>query len=224
MRTQQKDDLMNIFKKTIAATVMAFLSISANAELMTTDWKVLGDSKSALDTQTGLEWVNLSETLGLAYDNINAELATNYIGWRLPTEAEAVQLFVGNLSGAANGAGNAAVNAQDSADFRDKMGSRGDGYFGAFSESDGGVLRLYQLGVSNAWTNYYHYDQYRTGHASLGILLVSDGGITLSSINNPGINVIGFSGDATAPADVSISFALGGLAMLGLGIRRRKQK
>ena len=68
--------------------VIALASVSANAEFIDTDWLVDNDSKSTLDSLTGIEWLKTNETQGMSYSNVVNQLGTTYVGWRLPTKAE----------------------------------------------------------------------------------------------------------------------------------------
>lgn len=72
------------------AGVMA--SGSASAEFIHSDVYVAGDSKAVLDTDTGLEWMKLSETKGTT---INSHMNRDD-GWRLATQVEVAQ-YIYNL-------------------------------------------------------------------------------------------------------------------------------
>jgi len=59
----------------IAALVFAIqFSTSAKAELISTDFENQGDDLVTLDTDTGLEWLDLSLTRNNSMNNVNAVL------------------------------------------------------------------------------------------------------------------------------------------------------
>lgn len=83
----------------LALVVMVgLMSLGANAALVSTDWKTAGDGKATLDTQTGIEWLDLSVTDGLTIGQVKSLLPTTYAGWRLPTPEE-VFTMLSNATG-----------------------------------------------------------------------------------------------------------------------------
>lgn len=83
---------------TLKMTILSALllgTFSANAALVSTDWKSAGDAKATLDTATGLEWLDLSHTLGNSMAEVQSTLSTTFAGWRLPTKQEVNQLLSG---------------------------------------------------------------------------------------------------------------------------------
>lgn len=74
-------------RMTFLSTVFALASIAfnANAAFVTTYWQVAGDKKATLDTETGLEWLDLTQTDGKSYSEVSALLSTTLSGWRFPT-------------------------------------------------------------------------------------------------------------------------------------------
>jgi hypothetical protein len=83
----------------------------------------------------------------------------------------------------------------------------------------GAVDRVYDdyIAFNSNWavTNNTNYS-----NDAFGVYLVSDGGTTLSSINDPSLNA----NNANAPASVPLpaTAALLGLGLLGFGARRKK--
>lgn len=57
----------------------------AEASFIKTDWQVAGDRKAVLDSTTGIEWLNLTQTNGLSVNQVISQLDTTFKGWRLPT-------------------------------------------------------------------------------------------------------------------------------------------
>jgi hypothetical protein len=227
---------MNNLKKIALASVLALSSVAANAELISTDLLVDGDSRATLDTVSGLEWLDSIYTLGKSVTDVQMLLETTYEGWRLPTSDEVKTLFTNNLSYVNSDDVNydiwikSSINLQESESFVSKMGwtthtesvhSRESLFVNNGSVWRANVTSQPLSGYSNAflgnYTNDLNIKQY-----NLSIFLVSDGGTTLSSINDPTLNI----NNANAPinnASVPIPATLGllGLAMTGMSFRRK---
>lgn len=60
----------------------------AHAELIETDWQNLGDNLSVLDTNSGMEWLDLSQTLAMTVGNVIGQMDSPFSGWRLPSYDE----------------------------------------------------------------------------------------------------------------------------------------
>ena len=220
-------------KKTIKSVLLSALllaGVSAHAELVHTDWKVDGDSLATLDVDTGIEWLKLTETAGRSYNTVSGQLGSDFLGWRLPSESEFQTLLVKMYPSIGNIATNSYVGVVES-DYlfwRDAFGS---------SATDGSVVRSFGWYMSDVGTlhyggndvNYIHgNDPYvangfiDSGHANYAVFLVSDGGVTLSSINNPLLNA----NNPNAPEiveDVYAPLGLGVLSLVMLGFRTRRQ-
>ena len=78
--------------KSLIGTVCACLivvSINANAELISVGWNDDGDNLITRDTETGLDWLDLSVTAGETY----SKGETLYPGWRFATSSEIGNIF-----------------------------------------------------------------------------------------------------------------------------------
>ena len=66
---------------------MLFITSTAQAGFLETDWLVTGDSKATLHEETGIEWLKLTETTGLSVNQVIAQtdVGGKYAGWRIPT-------------------------------------------------------------------------------------------------------------------------------------------
>lgn len=85
---------MNIaIKMAIAISLTSILSFSASAELFNTDWLKEGDNLVISDSESSLEFLKLTKTDGLSYQNVVSQLSTTYRGWRVATVFEAVSLI-----------------------------------------------------------------------------------------------------------------------------------
>lgn len=77
-----------------ATTLLLFTSLSAKAlPIVEADAFTAGDNKAALETATGLTWLDYGVNSGKSYNTVVSELDTVYAGWRLPTQAEVVNLW-----------------------------------------------------------------------------------------------------------------------------------
>lgn len=192
-----------------AMVIIGTLSFSSHAGFIATDWKASGDKKATLDTDTGLEWLDINLTKGKSINEVSLLIDNGtYSGWRLPSKAEVVQLM-------ANFYPNPAISgsqlATKTAEF---AGLFGVTYFNSnnsvwsyalYKDTDAGPNRIGYAG------SRYHADQgivypttlasfmgFSSGYAQYGVFLVSDGGVTLSSINDPSINANNPSSPANA--------------------------
>jgi hypothetical protein len=211
--------------------------MSASAELVATDWKYTGDSRATLDDQTGIEWLDLTQTDGMSIDQAENLLSSTFAGWRLPTRSEVTQLMVNAFPSAAeNMKGGGSWGYVDSTMdnkvdyFRTLFGSTvaNSSYnytYGIFkNDVVDGQSSVLLSGVNDKVSSDYvmlhsnisHSSSTGFANASYGVYLVSDGGTTLSSINDPSINI----GSANVPLPATA--ALLGLGLLGFGARRKK--
>jgi hypothetical protein len=262
----------------VLATIAA-LSFSAfsHAEFVATNVYAENDQKATLDSETGLEWLDLTETFDKSYDNVINELSTTYAGFRLPTVEEVTFMldrylsqnfqttFTGTLggqktiaSGVTNGSGAGILNNFNrvKSNFGGSLcsvsGSSCSTYSSQAENTRGQVLGMvhnsdyvadgtkeyssYGLRISrlqysfnnntNATVQYGQTDvdtdrAYHGSGTKLGTWLVSDGGTTLSSIQDPSLN----SNNANAPVN---EVPAGGLSLLTLAafglLLRRKAK
>ena len=92
---------LKLSKIVIFTLILSFQSYS-QAALLSTDWKVTNDNLITRDTNSGLDWLDLSVTLGMSYNEIfNNTIYLDY-GFRFATEVQLTELFtsVGITSGA----------------------------------------------------------------------------------------------------------------------------
>ncbi len=224
----------------------AIFSSAAQAELVSTDWLVEGDSKATLDTKTGVEWLDLSETKGKSIAQVQALLDTTYSGWHLATKRQVFDLFANSFSfvdfdyGARNvGVSESNYAISETTNFISKFGS----FRTSNAEQVNGLFlnnEVEESGVSSAsavyfWRTYYRDQKVNIGldmtsasytvnnnFSTLGVYLVSYGGTTLSSINDPSINLDENGAPAIASVPLTASVGFLGLALLA-GARRKKQ-
>lgn len=223
----------------LAATVL--FSVNANAGFLETDWQVAGDKKATLHQETGLEWLDLTVTGGKTINEVKAMLGTTLIGWRMPTFDEIKQLAAalapttqtpeyhyGYISGVyanefkmlgsnvpnhyyglyENGNVSYGFSLYSTASTAPNTLSPGEMYFGYNLLSAGGGYR----GGSSQLDVFRGYE---------GVYLVSDGGTTLSSLNDPMLNANNPNSPVNQqPAPVNAPASLLAIALLALGVRR----
>ena len=175
-------------------------------DFIETDWLVDGDKRALLDAKTGKEWLDLRETSGIGWDNIDQRLSTDLSGWRKPTRAEVYELMENffNVPTSNYTSNNYQIPVGDSLENRvdllfNYMGTSltdSYGYYTYGSYDHEGSLK--NAGVMNHFSSGYYYlrvnlsvsaSQYTGVGDVYGIWLVSDGGTTRSSIMNPSINI-----------------------------------
>jgi MYXO-CTERM domain-containing protein len=236
-----------MFKRSIlSAFILAagLISAQANASFQFTDWKTVGDKKSLLDGVTGQEWLRLSQTGNKSISDVLSQLSTTYAGWRLPTNAE-VTKFVTNIYGglnlqfhevtARNNYYAMYLGANRFVDWMSNGYKYATSHGGLYYDEDG-QIRFFgaymneggEYTITVGLESSYSYSVNSRINGTFGVFLVSDGGTTLSSINNPMLNINNPNAPVNqvpeAPADVPVhaGFGLLGLLLMAFGIRRRK--
>ena len=229
-------EIIPMLKKTMLSIVASFamlLSLPSQAAFVSTDWKTQGDALATLDTETGIEWLDVSLTDGMSIDSVKALLGSVYAGWRLPTMSEVESMYrrffyVVPDEGVLYS--NYQVYQHEHEAFYTLFGGTygpyysygtylGDNGFTVYSTGSGGT------GAQNSNIAYVHYirgNDAGTPDSYAGVFLVSDGGVTLSSINDPTLN----ENNPNAPlhvADVSapIGGSIASLLLLLCGARRK---
>ncbi len=91
----------NLISIMIAVAALVAMN-SATAALLERDWKVAGDGLITHDIDTGLEWLDLTETTNLTVATVTAQLGPggDFEGFRYATAVEVGQLYTNaGLSG-----------------------------------------------------------------------------------------------------------------------------
>lgn len=78
-----------------AALLFLALASPASAALISVDWQAAGDGLMVRDTNTQLEWLNLTQTTGLSYVAVSSQFGAGggFEGLRYATNAEVITLF-----------------------------------------------------------------------------------------------------------------------------------
>lgn len=81
--------------KKILWVLLICISGSANAALVSVDWKSPGDNLVTRDTGTGLEWLDVTQTADLTFNFVSSELGGGgiYEGWSFATGAQVRDLY-----------------------------------------------------------------------------------------------------------------------------------
>jgi hypothetical protein len=230
---------MNIFKKIALIGAISLASTVASAELISTNWKINGDSRSTLDTISGLEWLDLSETINMSINNVSDLLNTTYSGWELATSNQVFDLYSNMYSDfefdqyghsyssdlseknkvksiidmfgkftSSNAISTTGIYLNDNPSLGDTSILNATSiYFGQTSWGQKESVNMSVHAPSGGWSH-------STKSLGSGVFLVSTGGTTLSSINNPDIN-------ANANVPLPATLGLLGLSIAGLSFRRK---
>jgi hypothetical protein len=224
--------------KKILISALLFISCASSAELLHSSWKEEGDNKVSVDTDTGIEWLKLTETKGMSASDVSIALENELNGWRLPT-ADAVMTMMNNSIAwySTTTRKDRATQANDLYHYKDfypsngvsqknydrirnainMYGSTNNGYgfqSSGFYEIEG-VYKKASIKITSGGDLTVHglpaqsYDftsDTINGISDVGFFLVSDGGLTISSINDPSMNA----NNANAPINqVSLPATLG---------------
>lgn len=236
-----------------SALLLSIFSFASQAAWVSTDWKVAGDAKASLDESTGIEWLDLTQTDYKSIQEVQGLLSTTYAGWRFPTAQEVRAMmtsivgtlvnFTGDADGLIYKQGNMLPEVTA---FRVLFGhtysTSGFSFahisVGNYVDEQGRVVQagVRFSGYDKGRDNYLYQDYVNTNITSVtskhnysGVFLVSDGGVTLSSQQNPNLNLnnpnapinqVPTTPEPTdVPAPVGVMAFL--LSFLGLGLRRR---
>jgi len=216
-----------INKKILTFAAIAVFSSVSQAEIVDTDWKSEGDALAFVDADTGIEWLKLDYTAGMTIEE-----GLSIDGWRLATASEVEDLvshIVPSYFTSTNSYNSYTkyVNSEQWSTWNSIMGIIGYDHgrnwsFGQYLDGDG---------VATATgTDFWYQSQYypsrlfkldadgdsKTSYS--GVYLVSDGGTTLSSINDPTINA----SNPNAPVN-QVPASLFGLALCGMLVSARKR-
>ena len=90
---------MKMFKLATMVLSTGALSMSmitsVDAALLSTDWLNANDNLVVTDTDSSLDWLKLTETVGYSYTSVASQLGTGdqFDGWRYATNLEVASLF-----------------------------------------------------------------------------------------------------------------------------------
>jgi hypothetical protein len=220
-------------KNTLVAATLLLSITAAQATLVETDWKTEGDALATLDTETGIEWLDVTQTINMSINQVDSLTRTGgaFEGWRLPTRAEVGEMMVSAFSSQSALIQEEGKWDVDSAETHNEADTfvalfglsyrnTVDHSYGLFKNNDGAAYSVIRSGVQyqpdtsyvEVHSNTNIHNDYNYKDATSGVFLVSDGGDTLSSRQDPSINA----NNANAPINNVSAPALLGLMSFGL--------
>lgn len=219
---------MKMSMKVVLAAALMLSTLSAQAAFVKADWRSTGDKLVLVDTTTEIEWLNLAVTDDKSIDQVKAELATVYSGWRLPTNAEVSALMYGiysvynipSLEWDTVTARNSNPSVQNAAlSFADLMGNgaRNLSYnVGLYFDEDGVIRNTGAYANENgAYTVTHGLERSSTFSSSDSISWPGVGGVFLVRGGDPVEPV---------PNPVPVPAGIGLIGLLALGLAGRVKK
>lgn len=111
-----------------------FVNANAHAALVEADWKVPGDQLILQDTGSGLEWLDLTETMNQSFNLVSTQLGTSgaFEGFTVGVVSQLLTLFTNaGISQPFNT--DLPINLVPVTNFQSKIGQTGSNSFGQFS-------------------------------------------------------------------------------------------
>lgn len=215
--------------------VIATLQLSAaNAALQSIHWKNEGDNLVTLDTDTGIEWLDLTITRGKSLKEISSLLSGEYTGWRLPTVAEMRTLMFATHGHSINNDMeyvNSKAASSESVLRHRLLGVTESQTTSGYYAGAGGVYAFLSVGNYLNTGGYFYFNHYRGTDINYktegaGIYLVSDGGASWSSLSDPTININNpnspINQQPATPVSAPLAFSATMLLLLAFGHCRRR--
>jgi hypothetical protein len=89
---------MKLLSKILAVSAITIASMSANAEIITSDWKVEGDNGTVLDTNSGITWLQLNHTTVGMQTVLDRMVAGGSLeGWSFANRAQIDSLWANGI-------------------------------------------------------------------------------------------------------------------------------
>jgi hypothetical protein len=196
MDTRQFNQNIKVEEYTAPPPPAATESPYTEKQTLNLDWKTENDGQIVLDTSSGLEWLTLNNTDGKSISQVQALLGSTYEGFRLPTQSEVVGFMQTNFPTRSftMSTSTPLATGSDAIVFGGKIGYtyNTERIFGLFrnNRTTGNIVSY-----SGARVGYYIYNNVdfssslSANNGTYGVYLVSDGGYTYSSLQNPAINI-----------------------------------
>lgn len=217
----------------------ALFSQPAAAAFVYTDWQNDGDNQAVLHEETGIEWLRLNNTSGLSVNQALSDIT--YDGWRLPTIDEVdgfmaaffePLVFSSNTSYRSTSAYRPYTSKWIEVMQTSQVDNTYERSYAYHLNADGlavfsGVSQTrYTNSLANIWVGAGVPTSLDTVSAAHSVFLVSDGGVTVSSLDNPMLN----SNNINAPVNTNatsvsepVGFTMLSAGLLGLAFTRRKK-
>lgn len=232
----------------VALLLGLMLSNSVNAEFQIKDWRVDGDGLISFDTSTGLEWLNLSQTLGMTINTITPHLDAEFEGFMVANKSQVDTMlhhvfpsvmtsrtYYQNHDGASSRPASPYVDVDEARQFRTLFREADSYTYGVFSHNEDETGQ-YTAGMVSSnygkWEGVAYYDLrlndddyawsrfWPGGADQSGVYLISQGGYSYSSKHDEDMQLIQRN---AKHSNVSLPFGVGAFLcgfMLSL-LRRR---
>lgn len=212
----------------VAIMLLALVPVRVKAALVVENDGVYGASSVVLDTSTGLYWVKPSETLGLTFSTVQADIAAGRTGNFSYASASQVQALLSDAGITDFSNGVSAASYAGASAIISALGQTSDGPFtnGSYHGSYVQVAGLY-AGNNEAYTIAYQLNASGAfGCTSVDCAESTVGNVPGNSIRPYGSWLVASSldsGNAPPPVPIpaSVWLMLSGLAGLG-SLRRRR--
>jgi len=175
-----------VFKTIISACLISF-SVNASADIISVDWETPGDGLITRDTNSGLEWLDLTVTVGRSANDIRSQILAGgeFEGWRFANAFNVETFF--------NAFGGFSIDPAAGTSAYDGWSTINNGLFLNIATM-WGDLRCYQIGCAEG-EGQSHF-------------LIEEGGLVVDNGNGPvystGWNVAGVIGDIVTDSRSSI--------------------
>jgi len=223
--------------KLLTVGLLLSLTFSSQAAIIDIDWKVAGDNRAFLEVESGTEWLDVSETSGLSLVDAASLIVTGgiYEGFRIASETEVNYLFdtlftpSNQYSEQVYSAGDyfKTFSASDVALVGNNVASMGvvvdhPAVFATggtyYNDQNQASVMFKQQRSAAGEARVFNNTQFASIAAEdnqtlYGVYLVSDGGATYSTINDPSL----VANNTGVPNATEVSEP-GALALLGLGL------
>lgn len=235
--------MLKKFASTLALTTLFFSTTSQALPIVQADAFTVGDGKAALETNTGLVWmdfgVNLNHdfTSEMLFTSIVNNLNTTYKGWRLASEAEVTQLWFSLFGSQVIPVSNTSPHEYSLEDWDGVLLPHFQEIADVFGYTWDGLAYINptgQEGASMEYINKAAIAHFYTADGNLGSFKFftphSGAGVNLShtTLNTNDLVPLEFAYGAMLVKDTSVpepsAFILLALGLLGLGIARRSTK
>lgn len=163
--------MQKYFKQLLAVAALMATASSQALPIVQADAFTAGDNKAALETTTGLVWMDFGVNQHYSYTQVASTLNTGYLGWRLPTESEVINLWVGlfaAMPGWTNYSGLGVLsNSSLDSEFESIFAILGSGLDATFINTN------HQTGESETWKARSGFGVFKFDSGNYGIVSMS---------------------------------------------------
>lgn len=231
--------MREFIKLTVGLALSSVMAFSASAEIIDSDWLTEGDGLTFTDTSQDIQFLDLSETNNMSVVEVKSLLDSTYSGWAFATEEQVVTMLTNLLADTevqyieSEGRTTADVVISSMESILDTVGGVENNAYIVYGFIDGSDVSMYGLYVNDALSyTYYNYtfaaysDTYTSELTSLWLVRDAQDILSLEEITveEPAIEEPSIEATSTGETiDVPTPLAFSSLALLGLGLTRRKK-